>query len=123
MARKLTEQQERFLEYLFDEAGGDAVKAKKLAGYSHEYATSSIIKTLEEEIIERTKLFLSRNGPKAAVSIANALDDPTELGIKEKLAAAKDILDRIGVVKTEKIQFESGLFILPPKKFEESDDA
>ena len=34
MARQLTENQVKFLEVLFDEAGGDVVKAKKLAGYS-----------------------------------------------------------------------------------------
>jgi hypothetical protein len=45
------------------------------------------------------------------------LIDPTELGIKEKLNAAKDLLDRAGVVKTEKmeIQASNGIMILPAK--------
>ena len=55
--------------------------------------------------------------PKAAFSMANVLDDPTELGIKEKMVAAKDLLDRTGHAKTEKMEVTSstGLFILPPK--------
>ena len=66
---------------------------------------------------------MSRVGPKAAVAYASALDDPTQLGIKEKMMAAGQILDRAGVVKTERVNVESsgGLFILPPKQ-QESDE-
>lgn len=120
MAKNLTDQQKLFLEVLFDQAGGDAVKAKKLAGYSDTYPTSQVIKTLEEEIVNATKQFLSRNGPKAAIGLVGVLDNPLDLGTKEKLAAAKDILDRIGVSKTEKIDVgSSGIFILPSKKSDE----
>ena len=34
MARQLTEKQQKFLDVLFDQAGGNVVEAKKLAGYS-----------------------------------------------------------------------------------------
>ena len=34
MARQLTEQQQKFLSVLFDEAGGNIAQAKKLAGYA-----------------------------------------------------------------------------------------
>ena len=34
MARNLTEKQQKFLDVLFEEAGGNLVKAKKLAGYA-----------------------------------------------------------------------------------------
>jgi hypothetical protein len=44
MARALTEKQKKLLEVLFDEAGGDIVTAKKLAGYSD--ATSNLLKLL-----------------------------------------------------------------------------
>ena len=119
--RELNEMQKTFLEVLFAEGvDGDFVKAKKLAGYSDNYATSYIIKALEEEILEATRAFLARTGPLAAISIARTLNNPTELGIKEKIAAAKDILDRIGIVKTEKVEVShNGIFILPPKDSEE----
>jgi hypothetical protein len=51
--------------------------------------------------------------------------DPTELGLREKLSAAKDLLDRVGLVKTEKVQVEAGngLMILPPKEKDEPEEA
>ena len=113
MARELNEKQTRFLEVLFEEAGGDAVTAKKMAGYSVNTPTTSIVEALKDEIFDATKTYMSRIGPKAAVAYGRALDDPTQLGIM----AAGQILDRAGVVKTEKLSVEStgGLFILPPK--------
>jgi len=122
MARPLTDQQKLFLEVLFEEAAGDVVKAKKLANYSPSYPTSAIVKTLENEIVEATKTFLSRSGPKAAIGVVSVLDNPTNLGNKDKLAAAKDILDRIGVSKVEKIDITSnGIFILPAKSSDAED--
>lgn len=123
MARQLTENQIKFLEVLFDEAEGDVVKAKKLAGYSENTPTRLIVDALKDEIFDATKTYMSRIGPKAAVAFGSALMDPTQLGVKEKMHAAKEVLDRAGVVKTERVQVESsgGLFILPPK--DQADDA
>lgn len=122
MVKKLTEQQQIFLEVLFEQANGNFVEAKKLASYAESYPTSSIVRTLQDEIIEATKSFLARSGPKAAISLVGVLDDPTELGIKEKIVVAKDILDRIGVSKTEKVEISSnGIFILPSKKGEDDE--
>ena len=124
MARQLTENQIKFLEVLFDEAGGDVVKAKKLAGYSENTPTRLIVDSLKDEIFEGTKTYMSRIGPKAAVAFGQALMDPTELGVKEKMQAAKEILDRAGVVKTERVEVQSsgGLFILPPKESNDTDN-
>ena len=48
------------------------------------------------------------------------IDNPTDLGNKEKMIAAKDILDRGGFTKTDKVEVTSAspLFILPPKEHE-----
>ena len=110
------------MQVLFDEAQGDVVQAKKLAGYADGSSTKAIIEGLKDEIFEATKTYMARLGPKAAVAYGSALVDPTQLGIKEKMVAAGQILDRAGVVKTEKVAVEAsgGLFILPPK---ESSDA
>jgi len=117
MSRNLTERQKKFLDALFEEANGDAVTAKRLAGYADSTPTSDIIATLKDEVMERTNLYLARNAPRAAVAMAGAILDPTELGIKEKMNAAREILDRTGIVKTEKVQVEAtnGLMILPAK--------
>lgn len=124
MAKNLTENQQKFLEVLFDEAGGDVVKAKKLAGYSDNTPTRLIVDALKDEIFEGTKTYMSRIGPKAAVAFGQALVDPTELGVKEKMQAAKEILDRAGVVKTERVEVQSsgGLFILPSKDSDDTDN-
>ena len=83
MARNLTEKQNKFLEVLFDEANGDAVAAKRLAGYG-DSSTTAIVESLKDEIGEKTRTYFARTAPKAAVAMVGALSDPTELGIKEK---------------------------------------
>lgn len=115
--RELNEKQQKFLEVLFGEAGGNPAKARQLAGYSEGYATKAIMDSLKEEVIEATNLYIAMNAPRAAMAVIDGIVDPTELGIKEKLNAAKDILDRAGLVKTEKVQVEapSGIMILPAK--------
>lgn len=114
--RELTEQQKKFLDVLFgDEAKGNVVKAKILAGYSPEFTTSRLVESLEAEILEATKKYLSRVAPKAVMALSGALDDPTELGLSHKIAAAKDLLDRAGISKTEKVEVSNGMFILPPR--------
>jgi hypothetical protein len=124
MARELTEKQSKFLEVLFEQAHGDVVRAKELAGYSENSPTSEIIKGIKDEIMERTQLYMARNAPRAAMSIVSGMVDPTELGLRDKLSAAKDLLDRVGLVKTEKVQVEAtnGLMILPPKEKEPEQD-
>jgi len=123
MARNLTEQQQLFLEVLFDGAGGDVVLAKKLAGYSDGTATSAIVNALKDEIAEATRSYLARIAPRAATAMSGALLDPTELGLRDKMIAARDILDRTGFSKTEKIDVGgSSIFILPPKNAVEDEE-
>ena len=124
MTRQYTENQVKFLDVLFDEAGGDVATAKKLAGYADGTSTTVVVKSLKEEILEATQQYMARNAPKAAVAMASALMDPTELGLRDKMSAAKELLDRTGLIKTEKIQVEAsgGVMLMPPKKQIEKDD-
>ena len=87
MSRELTERQQKFLSVLFEEAGGDVVQAKLLAGYSENTSTSTVVASMKEEIMEATQLYMSRNAPKAAVAMVSGVDDPTQLGIRDKLSA------------------------------------
>jgi hypothetical protein len=118
MARTLTDKQQRFLDVLFDEANGDVVAAKKLAGYGDNTSTTAIVEALKDEIAEKTRTYFARTAPKAAFALMGALQDPTELGIKEKMIAAKDVLDRAGLGKVDKVDVTSGggIFYLPPKE-------
>ena len=55
MVKQLTEKQQKFLEVLFEEAKGDPVTAKKLAGYADGVASTQIVNSLTDEIAELTK--------------------------------------------------------------------
>ena len=116
--RKLTELQQRFLAVLFEEAKGDPLVAKKLAGYSDTVATSTVTAPLADEIVELTRKFITQSSTKAAFTMFDSLGSPNLLGLKERMAAAKDLLDRAGFVKTEKIEVTAAepLFILPAKR-------
>ena len=123
MTRQLTEKQQKFLSVLFDEAQGDLVQAKKLAGYGDNTNVGDILPSIKEEVLEATQMYLARNAPKAAMSMVNALHDPTELGIRDKMQAAKELLDRTGLVKTEKMQVEAkgGVMLMPPTQTDDDD--
>jgi len=56
--------------------------------------------------------------------MTGALFDPTELGLRDKMSAAKELLDRVGLVKTEKVQVEAsgGVMLMPPKAAVEEED-
>ena len=124
VGRQLTAKQQVFINVLFDEAAGNVTLAKKIAGYADTTSTSEIVKGLKEEILDATQLFMARNAPQAAVAMAGALMDPTGLGIRDKMSAAKDLLDRTGLVKTEKMQVEAsgGVMLMPPKAVVEDDE-
>lgn len=119
--RELTEKQELFLAVLFEEAEGDPLKAKKLAGYSANVPTSQVTSALVDEIAELTRKFIAQSSTKAAYAMFKVLGDTDMLGAKERMAAAKDIMDRAGFVKTEKVEVSTKepVFILPAKR---SDD-
>jgi len=123
LARELTDKQQKFLQVLFDEASGDVAMAKRLAGYAEGTSTTDIVTGLKEEILEATQIYMARNAPQAAVALAGGMLDPTQLGIRDKLSAAKELLDRTGLVKTEKMQVEAsgGVMLMPPKKQEEDE--
>lgn len=124
MTRQLSEKQQKLLAVLFDEAGGDIIAAKKLAGYSDATTTADVVKGLKEEILEATQMYMARNAPKAAMAMVGGLYDPTELGIRDKMSAAKELLDRTGLIKTEKVQVEAagGVMLMPAKAPVEEDD-
>jgi hypothetical protein len=121
MARNLTEKQQKFLDVLFEEAGGNLVTAKKLAGYADAVTSRQVAEPLAEEIAALTKKFIASSATKAAYSMFEVMNNPTDLGNKEKMAAAKDVLDRSGFIKTEKVEVSaaSPLFILPQKSDED----
>lgn len=120
--KALTEKQEAFLEALMGEARGSIREAMRLAGYSETTRTTEVVGPLKEQIIERASMMLAMNAPKAAFGMVGVLDDPTALGARNQINAAKEVLDRTGLIKKEQVEVKAtggGMFILPPKN---SDD-
>ena len=118
--KELSDKQKQFLKNLFGEAQGDPKTAAKLAGYSPT-SYPKVVQGLKDEIIERAESVLAAHSPKAAISMANAIDDDGSIpGANIRMEAAKQVLDRVGLVKKEKIDINAkvahGIFILPPKE-------
>ena len=118
-SKELTEQQQKFIDALFGEANGSPKRAGEIAGYSPSSYTK-VVKALKDEILERAEYSLAFNSAKAVKGLVNALDDDgTTPGANIRMEAAKQILDRTGLVKKEKIDITGkvahGIFILPPK--------
>ena len=103
MAKELTEKQNAFLNALFGDALGDYRMAMDIAGYAPSTTVRDVTSGLQEEILQGSRENLAANAPKAAI----------------------DVLDRVGVVKQERLEVNtpSGLFILPAKKEDDDGDS
>ena len=117
--RSLTNTQEKFLDVLFGEARGNPRKAGELAGYS-EHSYPKVVRNLKQEIISRAENYLATHSAKAATKIVDMLDeDGTTPHASIRMEAAKQILDRIGIVRKDQIDINMkslhGIFILPAK--------
>ena len=118
--RKLTAQQEKFLDALSSEAQGNIHKALDIAGYKPG-ASYAVVNSLKEEIIDVATKILAKSAPQAANKLVEILnsDDPIPQ-VNAKLQAAQTLLDRVGVAKRDKLDVThsvgSGIFILPEKK-------
>ena len=118
--RNLTDSQEKFLDALFGEAQGNPKKAGELAGYS-EHSYPKVLRNLKQEIVSRAENYLAVHSAKAATKMVDMLDeDGTTPHANIRLEAAKQILDRIGVVKKDSLDINMkaahGIFILPAKE-------
>lgn len=117
--RVLTEQQEKFLDALFEHNGNfslacqDSGYAKGSIGYLKE--------SLADEIIERARNTLAVHSVKAVNKLVSMIDTPeVERGDNVRLQAAESLLNRIGLGKQEthnvNVQAIHGVVLLPPKK-------
>ena len=117
--KSLTDTQEKFLDVLFGEARGNPKKAGELAGYS-EHSYPKVVRNLKQEIISRAENYLATHSAKAATKMVDMLDeDGTTPHASIRMEAAKQILDRIGIVRKDQIDINMkslhGIFILPAK--------
>ena len=125
--KELTDQQKSFLTALFGNAKGSPKKAGEIAGYS-EHSYPKVIRALKDEIIQRAEEVMASYSPKATMGLVNALDeDGSTPNASIRVEAAKQILDRVGLTKKEKVDINvksvSGIFILPPKDGERAENS
>lgn len=112
-----TEKQKLFVQKYLET--GDASQAKSAAGYSEDVAVSQIFATqgVSKLLRDQTNHYLEQNAPIAIHTLLRIMKEDAILGARDKLAAVKEVLDRAGFTKTDKVQVEtkSPLFILPSK--------
>ena len=118
-SKELSTQQKTFINFLFGEAEGNPKKAGELAGYAPT-SYPKVVKALKDEILERAEYSLALNSAKAVKGLVDSLDEDGKTpGVNIRMEAAKQILDRVGLVKKDKIemtgQVAHGIFILPAK--------
>lgn len=120
MVKNITDKQKLFLEVLFDKAEGDPRKAMELAGYVGTQF-HDLLESLHAEIISKAEKFIAFHAPAAAMGLTSVLlgtDDKPNTNAR--MEAARQILDRAGIVKKDKMDItvdsEKGIFIFPSKE-------
>ena len=119
-SKTLTEKQQKFLDCLVT-TNGDLKQAAELAGYSNG-SHYQVVKALKNEIIDFATDVLANSAPEAAFKLVEIMNTNKPMPqIQNKLQAAQAILDRVGVVKKERLDVNhnigsGGVFILPEKR-------
>lgn len=112
-----TEKQKLFVQRYLET--GNANQAKSDAGYSDDVPVSQVFasKGVSKLLRDETNHYLEQNAPVAVYNLLRIMKEDGILGARDKLAAIKEVLDRAGFTKTDKVQVEtkSPLFILPSK--------
>jgi len=118
--KQLTKKQQKFLDCLI-ETDGNPKEAAELAGYSGNHY--QIVKSLKTEIIDLATDVLANSAPEAAFKLVDIMKTNKPIPqIGNKLQAAQSILDRVGVIKKERLDINhnmnggGGVFILPAKE-------
>lgn len=121
MTKTLTDRERLFLDVLFsEECMGNVKTAMSAAGYPANTPTSTVLKSLSDEIVDRTKAFLGQHSAEAAFHLLYAMRASDSAGVINKIKAAESILNRAGVKDKEdglaSNAPKGGIIILPAKK-------
>ena len=118
---RLTEMQEKFLTALLsEECNGNARAAMTIAGYSPKYSQTELMRVLRDEIIDRCTTHLALNMPNAVHKLVGMLDTEMAPTDKDKLLVIREVLDRGGLIKKDKVEHSGSeanpIFIVPAKR-------
>lgn len=120
--KELTAKQELFLEYLFNDpdCGFNTFTASQKAGYA-KVDHAKLVRSLKDEILERSTEQLALTAPKAVSRLINAMDEDKSVpGAELRLKAVEGVLDRIGIAKKQQMELTSSeetspIFFIPAK--------
>jgi hypothetical protein len=92
-----------------------------VAGYDSSAPSTFLLQSLSSELIEIATHTLAKNAPRAANKIVDIMTSDMPIPqVNQKLQAAQTLLDRVGVVKEQKMNVEhnvsGGIFIIPAKE-------
>ena len=119
--RTYTEKQQSFLNAMYESKTGDVRQAMLVAGYEEKSPSTFLLQSLSNELIEIASHTLAKNAPRAANKIVDIMTSDIPIPqVNQKLQAAQTLLDRVGVVKEQKMNIEhnvsGGIFIMPAKE-------
>ena len=117
--KELTTKQQSFIDSLLT-CNGDTRLAGEMAGYAPT-SINSVVKSLKTEILDLATNILAQSAPKAALKLVSIMDSAEPIPqANMRLQAAQQILDRVGLGKTERLDVNvntvGGLFVIPAKK-------
>ena len=119
MARDiLPPEHQAFLDAFF-ELNGNVKAAAEICGYSQSHGYN-LARKLKDEILEEASYILALGAPRAAMALVDGVDpDKPAPASANRINCAKEILDRVGIAKKDRIEISSEsampIFILPPK--------
>jgi hypothetical protein len=118
--RELTPKQKAFLTALaHPQSKGNIREAMNMAGYSANTTPDDVLSNIGDEIVKVANDLLAQNSVKAVVSLIKVLDNPAIPGANSLIAASKELMDRVGMIKKDQstgtVIKADNVFILPPK--------
>lgn len=116
--REFTPKQKKFLTLYANNNFLNPKECAEKAGYKTDYW--NLISSLKQDIKEIAESILIGAAPEAASTVTSLLSsDKPVANAQTKLAAAREVLDRTGVVKAERHEHDhkiaGGIFLLPVK--------
>lgn len=117
MPKEISVEHQAFVDALFELKGNVAAAAVK-AGYADTYGYA-LVKLLREHIIEAAENTMALHAPKAVFTLVDGMSGELAIGANNQIESAKQILDRVGLVKKEKVELSGnvgGVFLFPEKR-------
>lgn len=124
-AKEYTELQTKFMDAIRDPSNkGNIRAAMNIAGYKSNTPTTAIVKELKEELLSIAQEILAGHSVATTMSLTGLIDDPINPAANTIIRVAESILDRVGIVKTERVEVEArvhNIALLPARKTQNED--